>query len=202
MAVGPEYLKVRKIAQEVNDSLGSDHPCGRGNGECCKQRDVAVTIGDVLVITHAYKDGHISEDTLSKAEVNGTDESRDYCPFFDDQQRVCTIYDQRPLVCLTYGAGGLPQNPMLLMAAQIELSAGRDKQLPITDLRENKLCNACGECMLTQGKQIPISQIVKAAVVDQYINAQRDIVQKVPIDDFASYILPQLLENDKNDNGR
>lgn len=165
----PRYRQVRQTAEQLNSRMPADHPCQRGNGECCMVRDLAMTMDDLGVIAEGIANEDISQETLHQAMRNEGDEENQYCPFFDRTNRVCTIYEYRPLVCVSYGMGASPESQDVYDAAVTSQVQGEDAAIPLFNCDHVQMCQSC---IITQGirdVQIPLQDVQDSQTIKSYL---------------------------------
>lgn len=86
------------------------HSCTKGYGNCCEQGgDIVLTKGDTNLILEALADGRIPDSVKQQTIANLSGPNPNFCPFFNQDQRICSIYEDRPLVCVSYGSAEMPE---------------------------------------------------------------------------------------------
>lgn len=173
------YQEIRTLAEGINSRLPKDHPCRRGNGECCDQKDLVVTLGDAQIIEAGFRNGGIPLSVKEKAIQNAADRKRTYCPFFNMGERSCAIYEHRPVVCIAYGSGGKP-NPSAIMR--------EEPTIPVSEMQIIKMCDGCKKS-LGEPSRIPTQDVVDSIRVEQYLEGLSGSLNMISVDDFALNVL-------------
>lgn len=121
-----EYMRLRHIANQNNETISDDHPCRRGCSACCT-REVPLSRADAQHIQKAVTSGVIPLEVVEMAKQKAETKNRS-CPFLDQGQ--CTIYEHRPLICAMTGAGGVANSRKQLE----QLNSGQIEGIPVRNL--------------------------------------------------------------------
>jgi Fe-S-cluster containining protein len=121
-----EYMRLRHVANQNNETISSDHPCRRGCSACCT-KEVPLSRMDAQHIQKAVTSGAIPLEVVEMAKEKASTKSRS-CPFLEEGS--CTVYEYRPILCAMTGAGGVPHSKKQLE----QLNRGEVEGLPVRDL--------------------------------------------------------------------
>lgn len=168
------YLAIRRTAEVMNNRKSANHPCVRGNGECCRQRNISLTFEDAKLIERAVGRRQIPESVRQQAIANASDPTREYCPFFDIEGRVCTIYRYRPIICIAYGIGGIPE------------SNGITTDVPKGRMRALNMCHGCFNSLDGSMETVPLQDVQDYRVIAGYLEQS----PRISSSDFVREILP------------
>lgn len=146
-----EYMNLRRIANENNDTIAGDHPCRRGCSACCT-REVPVATTDAQHIQTAVSRGAIPLETIETAKKNASGHSRS-CPFLFEGN--CSIYEFRPLLCAITGAGGVATSKKQLE----QLNSGEVEGLPVKNL-SSSMCRE-GHAILARNNTVFSKQSIQ-----------------------------------------
>lgn len=173
-----EYSELRAIALENNAHISAEHPCRTGDGRCCKEDRIPMTMEDGKEIIAGFARGEVSQTAIDQAIINAQDKERKICPFLDDQN-LCTIYANRPLVCIATGIGyaTIQERDLLYKAVAEAQEAGRDTGIAAKDLRST-MCAECHEIMGARGDRFSITSVVDMSDIGNYLISQPQTTTK------------------------
>lgn len=172
--ISENYRAIRRRAEAMNNRIPADHPCVRGNGECCRQRNISLTLEDARLIVEAVGSGKISRSVRQQAIRNASDPTREYCPFFDTERRVCNIYKYRPIICIAHGVGGIP------WANEVTVD------VPVNEMAAINMCHGCFNHLNGSTKTVPLQDVQDYQVIERHVKQQ----ERIGINEFARRILP------------
>lgn len=188
-----EYIQYRALAEQLNASILSDHPCKScRTGECCKYPNLKISLFDMKHLIAADLAGDLTE---AKAIANQSllkKGRREYCPFLHPTTHSCSIYPVRPFICMIFGYDSSHALEFLYQ----EMYHNRNNiplyQLPSAEdfsiIRIN-MCRREGKIRLNSDLTLPPAVLNKVSLLRAYLEGIESTAGRGNIAKFASLVL-------------
>jgi len=176
--IGQQYSRLWQEAGTINERMEAiNHPCTPGNGICCENPKIDITVLDFEKAKALVLMGIISKEIVEAAasRIGGV-----ACPFFDPADRLCTLrndelgYNAQPLICKDTGMPAIVTTEGVEALAKKNPKAARDlirdaergtlKEAPLFAC-QSTMCSSCHEQLEQSNHQVKIEEIVHAEEV-------------------------------------